>query len=146
MAMAHKARKFFRPFFCHFIPGLLFRPFPTWSPRVPWRIKRENLFGYWGSFAPPGKLRFPHFLPIWLLGELCSPGEASLPPLSTLYIMVKRERPCTTPCLFKAHLPTAHLHGLIRTSTRIPHFHDCPVSTQGCPSYVQQRGHDECDY
>ena len=49
---------------------------------------------------------FCHCLPIWSL--------------SALYIMVKRERPCTTPCLFKAHLPTAHLHGLIRTSTRIP--------------------------
>ena len=23
---------------------------------------------------------------------------------------VSKERPCTTPCLFKAHLPTAHLH------------------------------------
>ena len=57
-----------------------------------WCKKRENLFD--------------HFLPIWLL--------------SALYIMVKRERPCTTPCLYKAHLPTAHLHGLIRTSTRIP--------------------------
>ena len=56
--MAHKARKFFRSFFCHFyswppffnlasffLPGLLFRPFSTWSPRVPWRIKREKFFG-----------------------------------------------------------------------------------------------------
>ena len=56
-----------------------------------WRKKRENLFD--------------HFLPIWLL--------------SALYIMVKRERPCTTPCLFKAHPPTAHSPGLIPTSTRI---------------------------
>ena len=46
-----------------------------------------------------------HCLPIWLL--------------SALYIMVKRERPCTTPCLFKAHLPTAHSPGLNQISTRI---------------------------
>ena len=45
------------------------------------------------------------FLPIWLL--------------SALYIMVKGERPCTTPYLFKAHLPTAHSPGSTRTSTRI---------------------------
>ena len=36
-------------------------------------------------------------------------------PMVALLSMVKGERPCTTPCLFKAHLPTAHSHGSTRT-------------------------------
>ena len=59
---------------------------------------------------------FCHGLPV------CLDAHASLARklIVALLTKVKRERPCTTPCLFKAHLPTAHLHGLIRTSTRIP--------------------------
>ena len=45
--------------------------------------------------------------------------QAARKPMVALYIMVKKERPCTTPCLYKAHLPTARLPGLIHTSTRI---------------------------
>ena len=59
MAMAHKARKIFRTFFCHFYswpPFSTWLPISTWSPRVPWRIKRENLFG--------------PFLPMWSLSAL----------------------------------------------------------------------------
>ena len=34
----------------------------------------------------------------------------------------------------------------VQVQESLYHFHDCPVSTQGCPGYVQQCGHDECDY
>ena len=80
--MAHKARKFFRPFFCHFysrppffLPGLLFRPFSTWSPRVPRRIKREIFFGPFSAiFSWPPFFYLVSFLGHFLPGHLRDHG------------------------------------------------------------------------
>ena len=61
-----------------------------------------------GGAGGNGSLSFDDFLNERVVGKWRILREI---PFSTLLSKVKRERPCTTPCLFKAHLPTAHSLG-----------------------------------
>ena len=116
-------------------------PFPMWIVVEEWRKYREicnlrqfSAFFYFSSkvtpqtpsttnrafeVTPQTPSTIAHYNALGIFGFHKKLGATILPPLSALYIMVKRKRPCTTLCLFKAHLPTVRLPGLIRTSTRI---------------------------